>query len=157
MGVARMWGLARTPAMTIITPCDTRPHAYVFVSPGTEAVPSTLTSSRRSTKKMSAPTAYLSTSTGENAPESQLHASDDHPLSDWVKLYLGKRDGAHVLSYNQFTQLMKGLQGERLRQAFKYFDTNQDGFITPEQFKKIILVSSLVLHVRRHDAEAWAV
>ncbi|KAG8982339.1 mitochondrial aspartate-glutamate transporter agc1 [Tulasnella sp. 427] len=33
---------------------------------------------------------------------------------------------------------MKGLQGERLRQAFKYFDTNEDGFITPEQFKMII-------------------
>lgn len=57
---------------------------------------------------------------------------------DWVKLYLGKRDGRHVLNYNQFTQLMKGLQGERLRQAFKYFDTNEDGFITPEQFKRII-------------------
>lgn len=35
---------------------------------------------------------------------------------------------------------MKGLQGERLRQAFKYFDKDQDGFIRPEQFKQIILV-----------------
>ena len=35
---------------------------------------------------------------------------------------------------------MKGLQGERLRQAFKYLDTNQDGFILPDQFKRIILV-----------------
>ncbi len=35
---------------------------------------------------------------------------------------------------------MKGLQGERLRQAFKYLDKNQDGYIRPEQFKKIILV-----------------
>ncbi|KAF8594747.1 mitochondrial carrier [Ceratobasidium sp. AG-I] len=58
---------------------------------------------------------------------------------DWVKLYLGKRDGEHVLGYHEFTQLMKGLQGERLRQAFKYFDSNQDGFIRPEQFKRIIL------------------
>lgn len=41
---------------------------------------------------------------------------------------------------NEFTQLMKGLQGERLRQAFKHLDANQDGYIEPEQFKKIILV-----------------
>jgi hypothetical protein len=41
---------------------------------------------------------------------------------------------------NEFTQLMKGLQGERLRQAFRYFDENQDGFIRPDQFKRIILV-----------------
>ena len=38
---------------------------------------------------------------------------------------------------------MKGLQGERLRQAFMYFDTNGDGFITPDQFKKIIIASIL--------------
>ena len=40
----------------------------------------------------------------------------------------------------EFTQLMKGLQGERLRQAFHYFDENQDGFIRPDQFKRIMLV-----------------
>ncbi|KAJ7675333.1 mitochondrial carrier domain-containing protein [Mycena rosella] len=58
---------------------------------------------------------------------------------DWVKLYLGKKNGSHVLGYHEFTQLMKGLQGERLRQAFKYLDKDQDGFILPEQFKRIIL------------------
>ncbi|PCH34210.1 mitochondrial carrier [Wolfiporia cocos MD-104 SS10] len=58
---------------------------------------------------------------------------------DWVKLYLGTKNGHHVLGYNEFTQLMKGLQGERLRQAFKYMDKDQDGFIRPEQFKQIIL------------------
>ncbi|TFK41831.1 mitochondrial carrier domain-containing protein [Crucibulum laeve] len=58
---------------------------------------------------------------------------------DWVKLYLGEKNGTHVLGYNEFTQLMKGLQGERLRQAFKYLDKDQDGFILPEQFKRIIL------------------
>ncbi|KAF7975211.1 hypothetical protein HWV62_10290 [Athelia sp. TMB] len=58
---------------------------------------------------------------------------------DWVKLYLGKKNGAHVLGYNEFTQLMKGLQGERLRQAFKYLDADGDGVIKPEQFKQIIL------------------
>jgi hypothetical protein len=35
---------------------------------------------------------------------------------------------------------MKGLQGERLRQAFKHLDKDQDGFIRPEEFKQIILV-----------------
>lgn len=35
---------------------------------------------------------------------------------------------------------MKGLQGERLRQAFKFFDQDEDGFIRPEQFKRIIMV-----------------
>ncbi|KAF8445670.1 mitochondrial carrier [Boletus edulis BED1] len=59
--------------------------------------------------------------------------------SDWVKLYLGKKNGTHVLGYNEFTQLMKGLQGERLRQAFRYLDSDQDGFIRPDQFKQIIL------------------
>ncbi|KAK7058544.1 mitochondrial aspartate-glutamate transporter agc1 [Paramarasmius palmivorus] len=82
-------------------------------------------------------------------------ASDAIPFDfdcDWVKLYLGKKNGTHVLgckhtshtharlpSDNEFTQLMKGLQGERLRQAFKYLDQDQDGFIRPEQFKRIIL------------------
>ncbi|KAH7104873.1 mitochondrial carrier [Auriculariales sp. MPI-PUGE-AT-0066] len=58
---------------------------------------------------------------------------------DWVKLYLGKRGDRHVLGYSEFTQLMKGLQGERLRQSFAYFDKDQDGYIRPEQFKRIIL------------------
>ncbi|KAE9409110.1 mitochondrial carrier [Gymnopus androsaceus JB14] len=58
---------------------------------------------------------------------------------DWVKLYLGKKNGTHVLGYHEFTQLMKGLQGERLRQAFKYLDKDQDGFIRPDEFKRIIL------------------
>ncbi|KAG7099714.1 hypothetical protein E1B28_001532 [Marasmius oreades] len=58
---------------------------------------------------------------------------------DWVKLYLGKKNGTHVLGYNEFTQLMKGLQGERTRQAFKHLDEDQDGFIRPDQFKRIIL------------------
>jgi len=58
--------------------------------------------------------------------------------SPWVKLYLGKAGGQHVLGYNEFTQLMKGLQGERLRQAFQYFDKDQTGYITPHDFQRIM-------------------
>lgn len=43
-------------------------------------------------------------------------------------------------SDDEFSQLMKGLQKERVRQAFRYLDSDQDGFISPEEFKKIILV-----------------
>lgn len=35
---------------------------------------------------------------------------------------------------------MKGLQGERLRQSFKFLDQDEDGFIQPDQFKRIIMV-----------------
>lgn len=41
---------------------------------------------------------------------------------------------------NEFTQVMKGLQGERLRQAFQYLDKDGDGYIKPEDFKRIIMV-----------------
>jgi len=51
-------------------------------------------------------------------------------------------DSYHLLD-NEFTQLMKGLQGERLRQAFKFLDKDQDGFIRPDEFKRIILVRIL--------------
>lgn len=40
---------------------------------------------------------------------------------------------------------MKGFQGERIRQAFKYLDADQDGLIKPEQFKQIILVRELTI------------
>ena len=39
---------------------------------------------------------------------------------------------------------MKGIQGERLRQAFKYLDKDEDGFIRPEQFKRIIMVGAVI-------------
>jgi solute carrier family 25 (mitochondrial aspartate/glutamate transporter), member 12/13 len=34
--------------------------------------------------------------------------------------------------------LMKGLQGERMRQAFQYFDKKQTGYIEPSDFARII-------------------
>ncbi|EOQ99986.1 hypothetical protein J056_001216 [Wallemia ichthyophaga EXF-994] len=60
---------------------------------------------------------------------------------DWLRLYLGKlsESNEHVLPYHEFTQMMKGLQGERIRQAFHYFDKDNDGWIRPEDFQKIIL------------------
>jgi solute carrier family 25 aspartate/glutamate transporter 12/13 len=58
---------------------------------------------------------------------------------DWLKLYIGAKEGDHELRYHEFTQLLKGLQGERLRQEFKHYDKEQTGYILPEDFKKIIL------------------
>lgn len=43
-----------------------------------------------------------------------------------------------MLGYNEFAQLMKGLQGERLRQAFKFFDKAETGYIQPADFARII-------------------
>ncbi|KAG2175016.1 hypothetical protein INT43_006078 [Umbelopsis isabellina] len=58
---------------------------------------------------------------------------------DWLKLYIGNKEGHHELTYEEFTQLLKGLQGERLRQEFKHYDKKQTGYIQPDQFKQIIL------------------
>ncbi|WVQ82660.1 hypothetical protein IAT38_004792 [Cryptococcus sp. DSM 104549] len=58
---------------------------------------------------------------------------------DWMKLYVGKRGDRHVLQYHEFTQLIKGYQGERLRQAFHYFDQDGDGYISPDEFQRIIV------------------
>ena len=33
---------------------------------------------------------------------------------------------------------MKGLQGERIRQAFQYLDKDRSGYITPGDFSRII-------------------
>ena len=41
-----------------------------------------------------------------------------------------------------FSQLLRGLQGERIRQAFHYFDKDGDGYIEPEDFQRIILETS---------------
>ena len=58
--------------------------------------------------------------------------------SDWAKLYLGGRKNRHSMTYPQFAQLLRGLQGERVRQAFLHFDKNGDGYIEPEDFQRII-------------------
>lgn len=54
------------------------------------------------------------------------------PCADTCLRVLGRTD-------SEFTQLIKGLQGERLRQAFRYFDKDGDGYIRPEEFQRIVL------------------
>jgi solute carrier family 25 aspartate/glutamate transporter 12/13 len=38
--------------------------------------------------------------------------------SDWAKIYIGSKKHRHPLDYQQFSQMLRGLQGERVRQAF---------------------------------------
>jgi solute carrier family 25 aspartate/glutamate transporter 12/13 len=59
--------------------------------------------------------------------------------SDWAALYLGGKNTRHDLTYPQFSQMMRALQGEKVRQAFHYFDPKDTGFIEPEQFQRIIV------------------
>ena len=42
------------------------------------------------------------------------------------------------MTYPQFSQMMRGLQGERIRQAFHIFDKDKDGYIDPDDFQEII-------------------
>lgn len=58
---------------------------------------------------------------------------------EWLKLYTGGKAAMHEMNYKEFTQLLKGLQVERLRQAFKYYDTQTTGYIAPDEFKKIMV------------------
>jgi solute carrier family 25 aspartate/glutamate transporter 12/13 len=58
---------------------------------------------------------------------------------DWATLYVGASKSRHSLDYTQFTQMLRGLTGERVRQAFAHYDTNRDGFIEPEEFQDIVL------------------
>jgi solute carrier family 25 aspartate/glutamate transporter 12/13 len=58
---------------------------------------------------------------------------------EWAKLYIGDKTKRHNLTYPEFSQMLRGLQGERIRQAFQRFDKNKDGYIEPEQFANIII------------------
>jgi len=71
----------------------------------------------------------------------QGRAPDSIPFdfnSDWASLYLGGKKHRHEITYDQFAQMMRGLQGERVRQAFHAFDKNGEGYIEPEAFERII-------------------
>lgn len=61
---------------------------------------------------------------------------------EWAKLYIGSKKKRHDLDYNQFSQMLRGLQGERIRQAFQQFDRDGDGYIEPEDFERIIRETS---------------
>ncbi|EXJ88428.1 hypothetical protein A1O1_05358 [Capronia coronata CBS 617.96] len=58
--------------------------------------------------------------------------------SEWASLYIGGKSKRHEMTYPQFAQMMRGLQGERIRQAFHLFDKDKDGYIEPEEFERII-------------------
>lgn len=61
--------------------------------------------------------------------------------SGWASLYIGGRKHRHDMTYSQFSQLLRGLQGEKIRQAFQYFDRDGDGFILPDDFQHIIVTT----------------
>lgn len=61
---------------------------------------------------------------------------------EWAKLYIGHKKKRHHMDYPQFSQMLRGLQGERIRQAFQLFDKDGDGFIDSEEFERIILETS---------------
>jgi solute carrier family 25 aspartate/glutamate transporter 12/13 len=72
----------------------------------------------------------------------QNKSADSLPFdwnSEWASLYIGGRKKRHDMTYPQFTQMLRGLQGERVRQAFQHFDKNGDGYIEPEEFQRIII------------------
>lgn len=56
----------------------------------------------------------------------------------WAKLYIGDKSKRHVLTYQEFAQMLRGLQGERIRQAFLLCDKDGDGYVEPEDFARII-------------------
>ncbi|KIV84899.1 hypothetical protein PV11_00648 [Exophiala sideris] len=58
--------------------------------------------------------------------------------SEWAALYIGGQKKRHEMTYPQFAQMMRGLQGERIRQAFHLYDKDKDGYIDPEDFERII-------------------
>lgn len=58
--------------------------------------------------------------------------------SEWASLYVGGKRQRHSLTYLQFSQMLRGLQGERIRQAFQYLDKNHDGYIDSDDFSRII-------------------
>lgn len=62
--------------------------------------------------------------------------------STWASLYTGRTKTRHDMTYPQFAQMLRGLQGERIRQAFHIFDKDGDGYIDPDDFQRIILETS---------------
>ncbi|KAJ3020211.1 mitochondrial aspartate-glutamate transporter agc1 [Thoreauomyces humboldtii] len=57
--------------------------------------------------------------------------------SDWFTLFVGK--DSRDISFEEFAQLLKGFQAERLKQEFKFFDPRGTGSISPKAFRTIML------------------
>ncbi|KAI8827274.1 mitochondrial carrier domain-containing protein [Fimicolochytrium jonesii] len=62
--------------------------------------------------------------------------------SEWFTLFVGKKP--RDISYEEFAQLLKGYQAERLKQEFKHYDSKGSGHIDPQAFRQIML------HVAKH-------
>ncbi|KAF3938690.1 Mitoferrin-1 [Dactylella cylindrospora] len=62
--------------------------------------------------------------------------------SQWASLYLGGQKTRRELDYTQFSQMLRGVQGERVRQAFVHFDKRASGYIEPAEFEEIIVKTS---------------
>lgn len=61
--------------------------------------------------------------------------------SEWARMHIGSKR-KHHLDYQQFAQMLRGLQDERVRQAFQFLDKDGDGYIEPEEFQRIISETS---------------
>ncbi|VVT56676.1 uncharacterized protein SAPINGB_P005209 [Magnusiomyces paraingens] len=77
-----------------------------------------------------------------NKIHSKPSSPEDFPPFDWnsawSSLYLGDSTHRHNLSYNDFSQLIAGVLGERVRQAFSYYDPSHTGYILPDQLQTIL-------------------
>lgn len=76
---------------------------------------------------------------------SQTRSQESIPFdwnSAWASLYTGRSKSRHEMTYPQFAQMLRGLQGERIRQAFHVMDADGDGYIEPYEFQRIILQTS---------------
>lgn len=62
--------------------------------------------------------------------------------SKWSSLYVGDQSQRHNLTYLMFCQMLSGLTGERVRQAFQAYDKKATGYILPEEFEEIITKTS---------------
>lgn len=60
---------------------------------------------------------------------------------DFIRLYFGKIGSE--MTYSQFTQLLKDLQQERMRQEFRYYDKDGSGYIAADKFANIITAVKL--------------
>ncbi|KAI5816505.1 mitochondrial carrier domain-containing protein [Pyronema omphalodes] len=73
--------------------------------------------------------------TKANKPDSSLPFNWD---SAWATLYAGSPKSRHSLTYEQFSQMLRAIQGEKVRQAFQAFDPKATGLIEVADFERIV-------------------